>query len=248
MLDKSIIYPTDHSLDPTLLDVCRKWLVKNSCGCPIITATQKPDDWGTENVVVGELPRSGISIDIQLLAAAKRVKTKWLMIAEHDCLYSEEHVRFIPPDNENFYYNDNNWLLQYRNPLHPEWDGMFSYRPRRRVQSQLVADTKRYVEAMEFKTRIVLNPRWKATYPTGRIAEPGCCDYDRTLRISRNRAVRRLRPIILEYMERFRCVDFKTKDPNIDIRHGGNFTGQRRGMNRTFTLPPWGTMQDILNA
>lgn len=244
-VDKTIIYTTDHSLDPYLMDVCRKWLVKNSCGCPIISSTMLPDDFG-ENVACGVMPRSGISLDRQLLAAARLVKTKWVMLAEHDCLYCEEHVRYIPPDDVNFHYNDNNWLLQYKNTLHPEYDGMFSYRRMRRVQSQLVCDAKRYLEAMEFKWGIVSDPMWGEINPTGRVAEPGCCDRERTMLVSRHPSIIGLRPKLNEYMDRFQCVDFKTRHPNVDIRHESNFTGHRRGNYRRWELSPWGSMKDIL--
>jgi len=244
-VDKTILYTTDRSLKEPLFSIVRRWLVKNSCGCPIISATMFPDDLG-ENVCVGEMPRSGISLDIQLLAGARLVKTKWIMLAEHDCLYTEEHVRYIPPDDVNFFYNDNNWLLQYKNDLYPQYDGMFSYRRRRRVQSQLVCDAKRYLEAMERKISIVTDPTWIKQYPSGRVAEPGACDYAREIRISNHPNVKHLQPAIIEYMDDFKCVDFKTRHPNIDIRHESNFTGQRRGNYRKWVLPPWGSMEDIL--
>jgi hypothetical protein len=247
VIDKTIIYTTDHSLDPFLFGVCRRWLMKNSCGCPVISATMRPDDFG-ENVCVGVMPRSGISLDIQLLAAAKRVKTKWVMLAEHDCLYTEEHIRYIPPDDENFHYNDNAWLLQYDNPLYPEWNGVFSYRKGRRVQSQLVCDAKRYLEAMTAKVAIVTTPEWIKQYPSGRVAEPGCCDYDKTMLITRRETVKHLRPVLKEYMEKYQCVDFKTKLPNIDIRHGNNFTGQRRGNKRITPLPRSATREHSLQG
>jgi len=246
-VDKTIIYTTDHSIDATLRDVCRKWLVKNSCGCKIINSSMLPDDFGDENIVNGIMPRSGISLDVQLLAAAKKVKTKWVMLAEHDCLYCEEHVRYVPPDDINFYYNDNNWLLQYKNERHPQYDGMFSYRKLRRVQSQLVCDAKRYLEAMEFKNTIVTDPAWGEINPTGRVAEPGCCDYQRTMRISNKPPIIHLRPQLIEYMDRFKCIDFKTKLPNVDIRHESNFTGHRRGNYRRWALQPWGSLEDILS-
>lgn len=246
-IDKTIIYTTDHSLDPRLSEICRKWLRKNSCGCPIITSTlYKPVDWGDVNLCIGDYPRSGITIDLQLVAAIKQVKTKWVMLAEHDCLYSREHVSYIPPDDENFYYNDNNWLLQYEHREHLQYNGMFSYRKLRRVQSQLVCDTERYKAAMTDKLKIITTPEWIDTYPSGRVAEPGCCDYQRTMMITRNPAVIHLRPLLEEYMKNYKCVDFKTREPNVDIRHNGNFTGHRRGNYRRFALKPWGTLEDIV--
>jgi len=244
-LDKTILYITDSRLDPYLANVCRRWLVKNSAGMPIVSVSQEPLDFG-RNICVGNIGRSGANIDAQLLKGLDFVETTWVAIAEHDCLYSTEHMAWIPQDDQNFYYNDNNWLLQYRNPLHPEWDGQFSYRSRRRVNSQLICSTDRLRRAMSDKCRITSDPDWKARYTTGRIAEPGCCSRHRTLILARRQPVRRLYQAVLSYMDDYLAVDFKTHDPNVDIRHGDNYTGQRRGSLRRFSLEPWGTMKDIL--
>src|SRR3972149_6881535 len=117
-IDKTIVYLTDNELEPRLAEACRRWLVRTGCGCPIVSVSKRPLDFG-ENVCVGPLPRSGMSIDVALHEGMKRVRTNWVMVAEHDCLYSEEHVRWIPPDEVYFYYNDNNWLPPYQNPPYP---------------------------------------------------------------------------------------------------------------------------------
>jgi hypothetical protein len=41
---------------------------------------------------------------------------------------------------------------------------------------------------------------------------------------------------------------FKTKIPNLDIRHDNNFTGAKRGNKRTFNEPYWGKFEDIINS
>lgn len=49
-----------------------------------------------------------------------------------------------------------------------------------------------------------------------------------------------------DYIIRYNAKDWSSKVPNIDIRHGGNWTGQRRGKQRTWELPFWGSFQTIL--
>lgn len=245
MMDKTIVYLTDNEFDPKLADVCMKWLVRNRCDCPIVSVSKRPIEFG-ENVCVGPLPRTGMSIDIALHEGMKRVRTKWVMVAEHDCLYSKEHVRWIPPDDVCFYYNDNNWLLQCENPTYPQYDGMFSHRRHRMVQSQLVCSSEKLLEAMSMKIEITADPAWSELYPSGRVAEPGCCNISRTMRLARNDKVKHLGGKVARYMSAYEGKEFVTKEPNIDIRHNGNFTGQRRGNYRRFNLEPWGTMSDIL--
>lgn len=246
-IDKTILYCTDHSLNPWLFETCQRLLVEHSCGCPIVSVSQKPMDFG-ENVCVGPIGRSGISLDIQLLEGLKRIRTKWVMVGEHDCVYSEEHVRWIPPDDKYFWYNDNQWLAQYSNPRRPEWNGMFSHWRKRRVQSQLICNTALYLEAQALKVEIVTDLAWRAKYPSGRVGEPGCSDFRRTMRLSRPLEVRHLRGKVYEYLTKYECKMFLTTVPIIDIRHETNYTGPRRGRNRTYVLPPWGRLEDVLGG
>lgn len=246
-MNKTILYLTDDLLDPFLATRCRELLVKVSGGRPIVSVSQKPMDFG-ENVCVGKIGRSGRSIDMQLSAGLEKVTTKWVALAEHDCIYSAEHFNWTPPDDEHFWYNDNVWLCQYKNPKYPDWDGMYSYKRLRRVQSQLICDTELLRKATIKKLAILSDPAWMARHARGRIGEPGCANYDRAMRISRYKDVRHLQAQLKEYTTVYGAHDFRTKVPNIDIRHGDNFTGPRRGNWRRFELRPWGKLEDVLNA
>jgi hypothetical protein len=47
----------------------------------------------------------------------------------------------------------------------------------------------------------------------------------------------------------YRAEGFRTKLPNIDIRHGKNFTGNRRASVKCETLPYWGRFrEDVLKG
>jgi SAM-dependent methyltransferase len=43
----------------------------------------------------------------------------------------------------------------------------------------------------------------------------------------------------------YKSEDFSTKEPYIDIRHGKNFSGFRKGKNRTKNLHPWGVFHKV---
>lgn len=240
-MDKSIVYFTDNSMDERLADACRKWLVRTSCGLPIVSVSQKPLDLG-ENICVGEIGRNSKSMYYQLLEGLKRVKTKWVQVAEHDCIYSEEHTRWIPPDDRYFHYNNNVWMMQYHNPICPEFDGLFSHRRRRRLQSQLICGTKIYMESVTALLGILDTEFW-----IGRIAEPGTTNDPKVLRHAQRPPLIHTYDKVKHYLEAYQARDWRTEIPSIDIRHGKNFTGPRRGSYRNSRLEPWGTMEDILS-
>jgi hypothetical protein len=245
--DKTILYMTDNALDDWLMKRCQELLLKASDGLPIISVSQKPIEFG-RNICVGDIGRSGLSIDTQLYEGLKETNTTWVAIAEHDCIYSKEHFQWTPPDKNYFYYNDNVWLVQLNNPKYPEWNGMYSYKRLRRVQSQLICSTQLLKNATEKKLAILSDPAWLERHARGRIGEPGAACFARAMKVSRYKDVRHLQAALKEYTTIYGARDFVTKIPNIDIRHENNFTGPRRGNKRRFELKPWGRLEDILNA
>ena len=239
-MDKTIVYFTDNAMDERLADACRKWLVKTSCGLPIISVSQRPIDFG-ENICVGDMVRCPKSMYYQLLEGLKRVKTKWVQVAEHDCIYSEEHTRWIPPDDKFFYYNNNVWMMQYHDPKNPEYDGLFSHRRSRRLQSQIICGTEIYIESVTELLELLEVEFWN-----GRLAEPGTADEVKVLAAATRPSIAHSYDKVKHYLEAYQARDWKTDIPSIDIRHGRNLTGPRRGSYRNNRLEPWGTMGDIL--
>jgi hypothetical protein len=251
-MNKTILYLTDNSINPGLLSRCQELLKNASCGLPIISVSQEPIDLG-ENICVGKIGRSGMSIDTQILIGLDTVKTKWVSVAEHDCVYSEEHFRFIPPDDKPFWYNTNQWLAQYSHPLHKDIKGMYSYLRNRLAMSQLVCATELFKESAALRLSIISAGAWKNKYPMGRIGEPGVAQAEKAhsmlARIRGNypeHDMMALSERLNQYVTKYVAKMFRTKIPNLDIRHNDNFTGQRRGKNRTFDLPPWGKLETLL--
>lgn len=119
------------------MSLCRRKLREAAGGNRIVSVSQKPVDLG-RNVCVGEIGSSWLNIYKQQLAGLEVVETEYVAIAEHDCLYTEEHFNWQPLDNTTFWYNRNCWLVEWGGN-HPELNGMYSYWTRDRAAlSQLV--------------------------------------------------------------------------------------------------------------
>ena len=249
MSDLAIIYLTDGSVDLWLAERCRALLIRAAAGLPIVSVSQAPLAFG-DNVCLGPLGRSGLSMDRQMLAGLERAKTRWVAVAEHDCVYSGEHFRWRPPEGgeKSFWYNDNCWLAQVSNPKYPEWDGMYSYIKRRRVQSQLICAREQLIEATQRKIALLGDPAWQAKHPTRAIGEPGSADYAKGRAAVQGLSMRHLWAQMKDYLTRYGAQDFRTWIPNLDLRHGANFTGQRRGKRRSFLLEPWGRLDEVLRG
>jgi hypothetical protein len=235
-MDKTILYLGHSKIDPVVKKTCLYWLYKAAEDIPIIEQYQ-PDDW----------PLSGVSMYKNIIAGLDKVKTRYVAIAEHDCLYTHEHFSFTPPD-EHFWYNNNCWFLQYRNTNHPELDGTFSYWSNRRVQSQLICETERFKEATYVTMTICEDPLWRFIRGNKGVGEPGAVDYKKAMYLTRGSNKSELRDKVKDYISGFNARDFNTNIPNIDIRWGGNFTGHRRGSKRFQKIESWGGINDIIET
>ena len=242
----TIIYLTDNELDPKIADACKFYLLRAADGSRIVSVSQRPLEFG-DNVCVGEIGRSGLSIDRQLKAGLDVVDTEFTAIAEHDCLYSYEHFAWAPSDRDIFFYNVNCWLLQYHSDNHPEYDGMYSLYRNRFVQSQLVCGTDVLRRAVDEKLAILSDPSVIEMWPgRTRLGEPGTNYLHRSRRLFKDPALLPVWHKVKDYITKYNARRFQTRTPNIDIRHGNNFTGARRGNKRRWSLEPWGSVEDVI--
>jgi hypothetical protein len=246
-LGKTIIYLTDNMLDEKIDSLCKRNILKSIGNLPLISVSHKPIDFGT-NICVGVMERNSLSINIQMMKALEIVKTKYIAIAEHDCLYTPEHFSFIPTDDKITYYNENVWLMQMHSNGHPEFNGMFSKFPGRKANSQLICNTQLMIESTQDRIEMMGDPAWIAKHPSGRIGEAGHMDYNHAMRLSVGRSVAHIRDKLKEYIAKYKGENWNTVIPNIDIRHKDNFTKNRRGSKRRYELPYWGKMEDVLNG
>jgi hypothetical protein len=237
-MDKTVIYLTNNILDPTIETMCRHNILKSIGDCRLISVSQKPIDFG-ENIVTGILPFSSLSICLQTREALKVITTKYVAIAEHDCLYTPEHFEFIPPD-ENYWYNDNVWFLQTD-------DGLYSLIKDRKANSQLTCTTEAMKKSIDIRIEIMSDPAWLKRYPMGRVGEAGAMEVAHAQRLaSAIPSHSKSREMLCNYVATFIGKNWCSKLPNIDLRHSNNFTKRRRGIHRKYELEPWGTLKDVL--
>lgn len=233
MVTTSIVYYTDNFLDEPLATICRERLKEAADGKPIISVSQKPLDFG-ENICVGEIGRSHLSIFKQVLVGLERVKTKYVALAEHDCLYTKEHFNWIPPEDTKFYYNVHCWFVR------PS-DGMYSYF-RRKVLSMMIANTELTLNACREKVEILKSGIIIRKGQLG-ACEFGVCENHKAY-VDYIASQKDFGKDIGQY----KAVAFGTELPCLDIRHGKNFTGNRKADKRCYELPYWGEFENILKG
>jgi len=243
-MNKTLIYLTDNSLTDPINSFCQKKLVEGAKDIPIISVSQKPIGFGT-NICVGELGKSWMSLYTQILAGIEAAQTDYIGICEHDCLYTTEHLNYIPSQEDLFYYNHNCWFVQWGGK-HPELNGMYSYFPKRYALSQLVChksllkeSTEKVIELLNMGLKVKKGMRW--------YGEPGLSfnTYKAFVEAKSGRSVQ-LQKYLEEYTTKYVSNAFTTEFSNLDIRHGSNFTGAKRGKKRCYTLPFWGDFAKII--
>ena len=240
---KTIIYLTDNSLDEALALKCREILVREAGDNPIISVSQKPIELGT-NICVGEIGRNWFSLYKQQLAGLHAAKTKFIAIAEHDCLYTNEHFSFDPLRDDTFYYNANCWLVQWGGN-HPELNGMYSkWHGVRYALSQLICSRELLIASIEERLALIEN----GVQVVRKAGEPGCMPLGFRQKVetwAKSGAPVQLQRYLKDYLEKYRSETFETVNPNLDIRHGSNFTGPKRGKRRRYSLEYWGEFKNL---
>ena len=245
-MDKTIIYCTENLCPEPLATAARNHLKKNA-NCPIVSVSHKPIDFG-KNICIGERRRSWTMLYRQLLIGCEATDTKYIGIAEHDCFYTEEHLDYIPPTDDKFYYNENLCLVGYDKEKHPNEVGVYSrfWKHPRLSLSQLVCNRKLYVDALEKRLALISVNR-RAPKDLDHFTEPGHTKIRRKLIDRANSgSCAYLRSLLPDFIELEKYETFNTKYPNLDVRHGGNFTGPRRGKKRTYEVEPWGRFEDLI--
>jgi hypothetical protein len=147
----TILYYTDNSLESGFEKLVQKYLIASAGESPIVSVSQKQIKFGL-NVCVGNIGRNACSLFLQLLIAAQTATTKYVATAEHDCLYTREHFEQIPPRDDIFYYNVNNWSLDLET-------GTFCFLNRFQL-SNLICNRELLINALAYKLkRLIDDPK-----------------------------------------------------------------------------------------
>lgn len=206
VMDKGIIYYTDNRLDGSrILQESRRTIL--AANLPIVSCSLKPIDFG-DNIVLENEVRSYPTMVLQILTALRALNTKYVFFCEHDVLYHPSHFEFIPPTDEIYYYNVNNYRWWLGAPTAISYDGLTSL-------SSLCCDRELAVRHYEFRLKTILDmgldkvrsrePRWARRFGY----EPGT-------KRTRNGG------ITDEVCERRR-----SSFPNVDIRHHKTFSAPK---------------------
>lgn len=109
---RSVVFYTDHGLDPKLYALCRDQLQRAALGLNLITvALERPSGFGTQVVLPDE--RGVLTMHRQILAGLRLAPPGAVWLCEHDVLYHPSHFHFVPERPDTFYYNVNVWHVSY---------------------------------------------------------------------------------------------------------------------------------------
>lgn len=118
----TLLYYTASLLPVAFADRIRASLIISSRGkYPIVSVSQRPltSPFG-HNVCVGNIGSSIFNCYSQILNGTCHITTPYVVCCEDDALYSPEHLDFIPPRDDTFYYNHSRYsvdpTLYWRRP------------------------------------------------------------------------------------------------------------------------------------
>lgn len=117
MTDITLLYYTANRVPENFAKNVREHLLQSGNGCPIISISQKPIDFGF-NIHAEGLAPCMYNVYKQILMGAEWANTKYVACCEDDSLYTPEHFSFEPPRDDSFYYNTNVWHLRPKGFFH----------------------------------------------------------------------------------------------------------------------------------
>ncbi|MHA1303720.1 MAG: hypothetical protein ACTSPI_08465 [Candidatus Heimdallarchaeaceae archaeon] len=215
-MTKSCIYYTDNRLDPKMLEVCQKQLRKAFKG-EIVSCSLKPMDFG-RNIVLKNRVRSYPTMITQILMALEAATTDYVFFTEHDVLYHPSHFNFTPPRDDIYYYNINNWRWRWKTDVAITYDSLHSL-------SGLCCNRELAIKHYKYRIKVMKDqhldenrarePRWARLFGY----EPGT-------------KKKRRGGITNEDFE-----VWKSKYPNVDIRHKGTFSHPKTFLREFKHLP-----------
>ena len=216
-MDKGCIYYTDFYASPLILQVCQKQLRESFNGEIISVSLNKPLDFG-KNIVLKNKKRSYLTMVYQIILGLENSSANYVFFTEADVLYHKSHFDFMPSKDDIFYYNTNNWRWKYPYDLLITYDNLVSL-------SSLCVYRKLALDHYKKRLELIERNNWnenksREPYWIRRIGyEPG------------NKSKRQ------ELIPTNGCDYWKSKYPNIDIRHSKTFSPPKVSLDN-FKHPP----------
>lgn len=115
-------------------DLRPKWFIISYCinqikkACPhkiVSVSLHKPVDLG-ENICITDRMRSYPTMVYQIVKALEKLDTDYVFFLEHDVLYHPSHFDFVPPRDDIYYYNVNNYRWYVKEEFAITYDGLHS--------------------------------------------------------------------------------------------------------------------------
>lgn len=112
--DLTIIMPTINSVPEGWADYHRRKTLEAAQGTPIVVISRVPTDWGPTAVnLIQEVPddlwRRTQNVYRQVLRGAQAARTKYVAVAEDDCLYPKDHFWTYRPPSGYFAFDHHRW-------------------------------------------------------------------------------------------------------------------------------------------
>lgn len=225
-----IIFYTDNQVNLKIAHRVQKNLLKASGTLPIVSISLKPMAFPHhrgKNIHI-KSERGWKTMNDQILAGLKALKTKYVYFCEHDVLYSPTHFEFTPKRDDAYYYNTNVWRVR-------ETDGFAIRTDDCRQLSGMVCNRELAIKHYEKRgDKIVSGVNVR------RIGfEPGT----------------HRRP---ERIDDYTSEKYESREPNLDIRRGACATASRwkpedyrnkkftKGWTETYDIPHWGKWKELM--
>lgn len=172
-------------------------------GIPIYSASLKPINFGYNEVIDGK--RGYTTMIRQIISCLERADSENVFFCENDVLYHKSHFRFIPPKDDVFYYNTNNWRWKFSSEM------AISYRELKSL-SGMCCNRKLALEHYNARLELILSKGWDKTDSR----EP---EWARKMGYEPGTKSKRQEMIPTNGYE---C--WKSEYPNVDIRHKDTFS------------------------
>lgn len=219
--DLTILFLTANQVPEKWAAFQKEKLLGAAAGKPIITISQKPLDWGQN--LLQDKPVGISNIYYQMLRGARLAKTKYIGIAEDDCLYPPDHFDYHPPDDA-FAYNKNRFNVF-------TWGRSMYHHKTRIANCTLVANRELVIGALEERyTRFPEGTRVGVTGELGRTI------------VENNLG-----------LTHYKMIEFETYYSVIKVDHqfGVDQLAKTRrkgpGVLKSLEIPYWGKAKDVIS-
>lgn len=105
----SLVYYTDNRLPPLIQKACQAQLDRCRDGRELITVSLQPLDWQADRSILYAGARGQLTMFQQILAGIEAAESDVVHLVEHDVLYAPSHFEFVPPSDDKFWYDENEW-------------------------------------------------------------------------------------------------------------------------------------------